>query len=158
MNRDELIKAIVQHDDHNIKGFFYEYRFLSNMEPCTVFFQGEYYSSSENAYQAAKTLDGVRKSMIQNMSPYESKREGNKIKKEGTIRPDWDEVKAEVMYSIVLDKFTRNASLKFQLIATGDKYLEEANYWNDTFFGVCKGVGLNMLGKILMKTREKIQK
>ena len=47
----------VIHDDNYIKGFFGEYRWLSNFEPCKVFYEGFEYSSSENAYQAAKSLD-----------------------------------------------------------------------------------------------------
>lgn len=157
MTKEQKIAEITIHDDKVVKGFFYTFRFLSNMELCTVLFEGEYYPSSENAYQAAKTLDLVKRSEIQSMTPYESKHAGNKMKKEGTVRSDWDDVKEGIMYSIVLDKFWRNASLKFQLIATGDKYLEETNYWNDIYWGVCKSVGANTLGKILMKVREEIK-
>ena len=154
MNKDELIKSIVQHDDHNIKGFFYEYRFLSNMEDGFVYYQDIMYPASENAYQAAKTLDVEKRKKVAALTSYKSKSEGKRFKGE---RPDWDDVKADVMREVVLDKFTRNPRLRLQLIATGDKYLEEANYWGDTYWGVCKGVGLNMLGKILMETREKIK-
>ena len=43
------------------------------------------------------------------------------------------------------------------LIKTGDQELIEGNYWNDTYWGVCKGVGQNKLGKILMRVREELK-
>ena len=43
------------------------------------------------------------------------------------------------------------------LLSTGDKYLEETNHWKDTYYGVCDGVGKNVLGKILMSVRNIIK-
>ena len=44
-------------------------------------------------------------------------------------------------------------TLRAQLIATGDAELIEGNTWNDTFWGVCRGTGKNMLGTLLMELR-----
>ena len=42
-----------------------------------------------------------------------------------------------------------------KLIATEDKYLEETNWWGDTFWGKnLKGEGDNNLGKLLMTIRD----
>ena len=41
-------------NDVEIKGFFGEYRWLSNFHICRVWFEGLCYPSSENAFQAAK--------------------------------------------------------------------------------------------------------
>jgi predicted NAD-dependent protein-ADP-ribosyltransferase YbiA (DUF1768 family) len=57
------------------------------------------------------------------------------------------------MRGVVLSKFTQNADLKEKLLATGKRYLEETNWWNDVTWGVCKEVGQNLLGEILMDTR-----
>jgi len=146
-------REIIIHDEHNIKGFFDNYRFLSNFEPCDVLFDGIIYPSSENAYQAAKSLDiEVRKKFV-DISSTDSKKLGKIVE----IRPDWNNIKLDIMYSIVFDKFTRNSKLGDQLIETSDKYLEETNYWKDTFWGVCNGVGKNWLGRILMDVREQIR-
>ncbi len=146
-------REIIIHDEHNIKGFFDNYRFLSNFEPCDVLFDGIIYPSSENAYQAAKSLDiEVRKKFV-DISSTDSKKIGKIVE----IRPDWNNIKLDIMYSIVFDKFTRNSKLGDQLIETGDRYLEETNYWKDTFWGVCNGVGKNWLGRILMDVREQIR-
>ncbi len=48
--------------------------------------------------------------------------------------------------------------LKQKLISTGNSILEEGNYWNDTFWGICKEKEENHLGKLLMKVREECNK
>jgi len=141
------------HDESQIKGFFGEYRFLSNFELGDVIYEGIKYPSSENAYQAAKSLDLEIRNQFVNISPNESKKLGRKV----DVREDWEEVKYGIMYQIVLDKFSRNYQLGDLLIETGDKYLEETNHWKDKIWGVCDGVGKNWLGKILMDVRTQIK-
>jgi predicted NAD-dependent protein-ADP-ribosyltransferase YbiA (DUF1768 family) len=43
------------------------------------------------------------------------------------------------------------------LLATDEADLVEGNHWNDTFWGVCRGVGQNWLGRILMDERASIR-
>ena len=72
------------------------------------------------------------------------------------MRPDWDDVRLNIMYDIVLAKFAQNPHLAEKLLATGDAELEEGNTWNDRFWGVCppgSGDGENHLGKTLMRIR-----
>jgi predicted NAD-dependent protein-ADP-ribosyltransferase YbiA (DUF1768 family) len=59
------------------------------------------------------------------------------------------------MFSIILDKFTRDDILRRDLRLTENRYLEETNFWNDRFWGVDykTGLGENNLGKILMEVR-----
>ena len=42
------------------------------------------------------------------------------------------------------------------LIKTGNTELIEGNFWGDTFWGICDGVGENNLGKILMRVRKEL--
>lgn len=136
------------HDEENIKGFFGEYRWLSNFHVCPVWYNGIEFTSSEAAYQAAKLVDRNDRLQFMDIAPSEAKKLGRKIK----IRPDWDEIKLGVMEEILLDKFSL-PELRAKLIQTEDKYLEETNWWNDKFWGVCNGVGQNKLGQILMRIR-----
>jgi hypothetical protein len=137
-----------------IFGFFEEYRFLSNFYPAKVEFDGLEYSSTEHAYQAAKTDDPAERRRIRETQKFgEAKRLGKKVK----IRPDWEKVKFEVMEDLVRQKFTKHKELKEKLLETGDQYLEETNTWGDKIWGVCKGVGQNHLGKILMKIRGELR-
>lgn len=151
MNIDEEIKAIIQHDENNIKGFFYEYRFLSNMELCYINYNGIIYNSSENAYQAQKTFDLKERLIISKLKPNKSKIYCKKFNE----RLDWNIIKKDIMNEILILKFN-NIRLKLQLLATGNKYLEETNYWKDSYFGVYNNVGLNVLGEILMDIRKKL--
>jgi ribA/ribD-fused uncharacterized protein len=88
--------------------------------------------------------------MIKN--PGDVKRFGrNKI----SLRKDWVDIKLSVMEWAVREKF-KNESLKEMLLSTGDEELIEGNSFNDVYWGVCQGQGLNYLGKILMKIRAEI--
>ena len=87
------------------------------------------------------------------LDPSSAKRKGRRVK----LRNDWEEVKDQIMYEIVLNKFSQNEELRKKLIATGDEYLEEGNTWYDTYWGVCNGKGKNKLGKILMQVREELR-
>ena len=138
---------------NEIKGFFGQYRFLSNFYPSKVIFEGVEYPTVEHAYQAAKTNDWVLRGYISKMdTPAQAKRAGRTL---NTI--DWHKRSLKTMEDLVLLKFISNTDLRRLLLMTGDAYLEETNSWHDTFYGVCDGVGENHLGKILMKVREKIR-
>lgn len=127
-----------------------KYAFLSNFFKCCVVYEGILYSSSEAAYQAAKTLNSNERIRIAGLrSPGEAKKEGQLL----ALRPDWNMVKFKAMKEILQAKF-RNTELMEMLKATGSEELVEINYWNDTIWGVCNGVGSNMLGKLLMEVRE----
>lgn len=127
-----------------------KFRFLSNFYMCPVIYEGIRYPSSEHAYQAAKSLDMEVRQRIANLStPGKAKKAGRQI----NIRQDWEAVKYDVMSEIVLEKFLQNPDIKQKLIDTGDEELIEGNTWGDQWWGVCNGVGENMLGKILMRVR-----
>lgn len=151
-------KEYAIHDENNIKGFFGEYRWLSNFEPCKVIFEGLEYPSSENAYQAAKLIYNSDRELFQTLSPSKSKRIFRE-KEFNNLTEDWHNKKYSFMKTILIDKFSRNPELKKKLLETGDKYLEETNHWQDIFWGVFykTGEGENNLGKILMELREKIK-
>lgn len=139
---------IMQHKE--ILGFNGEYRFLSNFWYCEVVFEDQKYRSVEHAYVAAKTLHLNLRKRIQKVNNVgEVKHIGRNLQ----LRPDWEDIKLEVMANLVYQKFLEEP-LRSQLLATEDAYLEEANHWGDTYWGVCKGVGENMLGKILMMVRD----
>ena len=133
-----------------ISGFNGEYRFLSNFWMARIMVGGMWFSSSEHAYQAAKSLDPKDWALIQRCaSPGGAKRAGRHI----TLRPDWKSIKLEAMEEILWAKFTQHPDLMRDLIMTRDMDLIETNTWGDTYWGVCKGKGENHLGKLLMKIR-----
>lgn len=125
--------------------------FLSNFYEASIWYQGERYASVEHAYQAAKSSDPVTRKMIcEAKSPGIAKRLGQSVQLSG----DWDQRKVKVMRELITLKF-ENPLLRALLLATDEAMLIEGNTWNDRFWGVCRGVGQNWLGKILMEVREK---
>lgn len=143
-------KEKIEKENKPIDKFDGEFRWLSNFYHCDVTYEGQSYKSSEGAYQAAKTLDPIERSKFENVSAGMSKKMGKKLK----LRLDWEEVKDNVMREIIKCKFEQNPNLMTNLINTGNRELVEGNYWGDTYWGVCRGVGKNMLGKLLMELRE----
>lgn len=124
--------------------------FLSNF-----YIYGADYKTSEHRFQSAKATclaDSIR--VWDQITPGKAKSVGDSIK----LRPDWEEVKDEIMFNILKRKFSYGR-LGYKLKQTGDAYLEEGNTWHDNYWGncycwKCSGImGLNKLGEILMKIR-----
>ena len=127
-----------------------KYFFLSNFYECPVTYNRLTYQNAEAAFHAQKTFNlGIQKEFT-TLNPSEAKKLGRAI----PLREDWEEIKVEHMKAIVLCKFEQNPNLKEQLLATYPHELIEGNWWHDTFWGVCNGVGQNNLGKILMELRD----
>ena len=135
-----------------IDKFHEEFDWLSNFFPCQVKFEGLTFTSSEAAFQAAKCADQNEREKFVNLSAGRTKRLGKKV----NLREDWNRVKIDVMREVLICKFSQNPELKEKLIATGNEELIEGNNWNDRFWGVCRGVGQNHLGKLLMEIRRTI--
>lgn len=135
-----------------INGFDGEFRWLSNFWKCEVELDGMKFDSTENAYQAAKCENIAERIKFVNISPGQAKRLSRKIK----VREDWNSVKLEIMEDLLRQKF-QIKELADLLVATGDCHIEETNSWGDVFWGVCKGVGQNNLGKLLMRIRSELK-
>ena len=141
--------------DEPITSFRGEYEFLSNFYECYVpmtFGKNNIpieFGNAEAAFQAHKTHNFADLVIFSNMTGPEAKKFGRKVK----LRDDWNDVRLQIMFEVVLTKFVVNKDLRDKLIATGQRELIEGNTWHDTFWGVCNGKGENNLGKILMEVR-----
>jgi ribA/ribD-fused uncharacterized protein len=137
-----------------IESFTGDYRWLSNFHMAQVTFEDETYPSTEHAYQAAKTfLPAERRAIREAKSCGDAKRLGRKV----SMRPDWDDVKVDIMRDLLRQKF-KYPDLRQKLVETGRQHLVEGNHWNDVFWGVCAGEGENHLGRLLMDIRAEINK
>lgn len=131
---------------------------LSNYYICPVQFDGRLYDSSEAAYQSMKTTEKTMRDMFIGLTPNQAKFLGRKIQ----LRPDWDELKEQVMYDIVKSKFMQNPDCLNDLRKTkGYALVEDTTGWCDRVWGKCycpkcKGTGENMLGIILTKLRREL--
>ena len=136
-----------------------EYAFLSNFYDSPIFYEGITYPTNEHFFQAMKTLDiETRKAIAAAPTPGAAKRMGRHV----SLRPDWEQVKVDVMRTGLMLKFT-DAALTEKLLATGDEELVEGNWWHDNTWGNChctecsrKG-GRNLLGMLLMELRKELQ-
>lgn len=136
-----------------IDSFRGKYYFLSNFYPSNVLWNGVAYNNNEAAFQSAKTKDETKRAEFANLDPRMAKRKGRHIQ----LRGDWEKIKYDIMYQIVLAKFSQNKELKEKLIATKNETLIEGNTWGDRIWGKCNGSGKNHLGKILMQVREELK-
>jgi ribA/ribD-fused uncharacterized protein len=69
------------------------------------------------------------------------------------LRPDWEDVKDDIMRRAVMAKFEAHTDIRDILLGTGDEDLIE-NTTTDHYWGCgSTGTGKNMLGIILMETR-----
>jgi ribA/ribD-fused uncharacterized protein len=167
---------IARVDETGVYGFFGEYRYLSNFHVCNVVVDGKLFPSSEHAFMYGKLTDKAKEERFHRlekcvdsdpipvdmttwydevilMSCKDVKAWGRTV----DLRPDWNDIKIKVMEEALLSKFTLNEDIKQKLKDTGDLYLEETNWWKDTFWGVCDGVGENNLGKCLMRVRNDLK-
>ncbi|MGE5215818.1 MAG: NADAR family protein [Chloroflexota bacterium] len=150
-NWDDRFDGVV-HDAKTIAGFVAEYRWLSNYFSCRVEWDGRVYSSSEAAYHSGK-YPAADRDLFTKLDP-------DRARKLSRAKPYdlevWNARKVSTMRQVVWAKFKQNAELAEKLLATGDRYLEETNWWGDKIWGVYRGEGQNLLGKILMETRARL--
>lgn len=132
-----------------IDSFVGEYRFLSNFSPSLLVIDGLSYPTVEHAFQALKTENPTEREIVRTArTPGQAKKLGRRV----TLRSDWNTARVGVMKMLLEKKFSDKV-LRAELLATGEAELIEGNYWNDTFWGVCRGRGENWLGKLLMEIR-----
>ena len=150
-----------------IKMFRNEYSFLSNF-----YYANQYlpipgygvlmFKTNEHFFVWCKTNNPEHKMEILNApTPAIAKKMGSPkgyIMPDGRLfkidlRPDWDVVKDPAMIAGLELKFGQNADIRQALVATYPEDIQEGNWWNDTYWGVCNGQGENNLGKILMQVR-----
>lgn len=141
-------------DSHpDIKGFFGDFRWLSNFWPVKVEMDWDVYPSVEHAYQAAKTTNLDVRKHLSTLTAGQVKRAAPTGK---LLRPDWQLVKVQIMDDLLRQKFSQQPFMS-QLMSTGDCLIEETNKWKDTFWGVCDGEGRNVLGKLIMAIRDDLR-
>lgn len=131
-----------------------EYYFLSNMydkgDPIVMPINGVPYTFTcvEAAFQAHK--DPERADEFEGISGYEAKKLGRRV----NLRPDWEDVKDEVMLNCLRIKFSSRYMQK-RLISVDEPIVED-NDWGDTYWGRCKGIGENKLGQLLEQVKREV--
>lgn len=136
------------------------YAGFSNFFPCKVYYEGIEYSSSEAAWQAQKSLDPDTRARFGSYTASGAKKMGRRVQ----LRPDWEEIKYDLMVKVCYAKFSQNGELGALLLSTGDQeIIENTTAWHDNLWGDCQCVkcqhkpGKNLLGKALMEVRSMLR-
>jgi hypothetical protein len=151
--------------------FFYEQDFyvLSNFSAFQITFENranpagdwtvQTFETSEQCYHFLK-FDHLAGRGVQDLIwRARSAHEAFKLAQEHKAlqRPDWDEIKVNVMKRILRAKVDQHAYVRRKLLATGDRELIEDS-WRDDFWGWGPNRdGQNMLGKLWMQVRAELR-
>ena len=149
----------------------HDFDFLSHFYLAAICMDGEMWATVEHFYQAQKSLDPAYRAAIKAAAtPGIAKRMAARIgfERNGAHRswfteyaceprPDWTEIKLDLMRRADWAKFAQYEELRKRLLATGTAELIEDNP-HDAFWGTGPdGTGMNWAGKVLMEIREKIR-
>lgn len=141
----------VQERIERIEFFEGEYAFLDNGAPAVVVLNGVAYPTVEHAYHASKTPSAEKREIIR-QAP--SARAARRLAAWMKPIENWRAVRLDVMTSLIAQKYAAGGPYAEQLLATKDAELRFGNWWGETFWGVCGGVGRNHLGLLLMERRD----
>lgn len=153
--------------DTDTQVFFYEQDFyvLSNFSAFNLVWKTRIFPTSEHAYHWEKfndngegALSDVRRIQLAiRVAP--SAHEAFKIAERNKAhrRPDWDDVKVDIMRDILRAKAKQHEYVRRKLLATGDRELIEDS-WRDDFWGWGPNRdGQNMLGRLWMEIRAELR-
>jgi ribA/ribD-fused uncharacterized protein len=157
--------------DTDAQVFFYEQDFyvLSNFSAFTLRWNGWRFDTSEAAYHWEKFAH-MNEVGFQGPSQHEcdlchtirradSAHDAFKIAEANKFarRPDWDQVKVDVMRRVLRAKAKQHEYVRRKLLDTGERDLIE-NSWRDDYWGWGPNRdGQNMLGKLWMEVRDELR-
>ncbi len=142
---------------------FYEpfdaFGYLCNLSFYPFEYEGKIWPTSEQCYQAYKHSDEEYREKIRHCDDiYEVIDMGRNINSGSYDDYRWMNERVEVMYDIVLAKFSQHEDIQKLLLMTGDaklvEHTENDNFWGDNL----DGTGENNLGKVLMRVRDTLKK
>ncbi len=133
------------------------YGCFSNFSPHGFELDGQFWPTSEHYFQAQKFAETPHVETVRLASkPMDAANLGRD--RSLPLRPDWDAVKDDAMRRAVRAKFDAHADIRAVLLGTGEEYLIE-NALSDYYWGCgADRTGKNMLGRILMETRDALRK
>jgi ribA/ribD-fused uncharacterized protein len=114
-----------------------------------------WWQTSEHYFQAQKFVGTPYVERVRlALNPLEAAKFGRD--RTWPLRPDWEQVKDEVMLCALRRKFSTHDDICATLLGTGSEMLVESAP-NDYYWGCGKdGSGKNMLGQLLMRVREEL--
>lgn len=139
---------------------FYEREFycFSNFSSFAVEWRGRLWQTSEHAYQAAKFFDTAPE-LVEEIFNSHSAHEAKKIAERNVdkVPADWLEVKSAIMEDICSHKLEQHSYVKKKLLQTENLEIVEDSPKDDFWGWGPERNGLNELGKIWMRLRERLK-
>ena len=126
---------------------------MSNFFKTQIIYDSRVYETSEHLYQSLKHVGTDHEKAVATANTAWAAM-GLGRSSPSTMRPDWEQVKDDVMRVVVCLKYAQNHELARQLVDTGDAVLIEHGFHDKYWADGGDGSGRNMLGLILMETRE----
>jgi N-glycosidase YbiA len=132
------------------------YGCFSNFSAHGIELKGAWWPTSEHYFQAQKFAGtDHEEAMRRAKTPKQAAEMGRDRSR--PLRPDWEQVKDDIMREAVRQKFLAHKDIQQILLGTGDEELIEATT-NDYYWGCgTNGTGKNMLGTILMEVRAELR-
>lgn len=135
------------------------YGCFSNFSPHGIYLQEMHWPTVEHYYQAQKFVGTANAAFIPVIHAAQTPDDAAALGRDRTrlVRPDWEQVKTQVMREAVLKKFLTHLDIGAILVSTKDQMLVE-NSKTDYYWG-CGGdkTGHNHLGKVLMSVRQELR-
>lgn len=144
-------------DDFHVRFYEQEFYVLSNFSAFTLQWQGHRFDTSEAAYHYEKFRDTAPET-AEAIRTAPSAHEAFKLADahRDQQRPDWDDVKLDIMRAILRAKVDQHEYVRRKLLETGDRILVEDS-WRDDFWGIGEdGKGQNWLGRLWMEVRDEL--
>lgn len=128
---------------------------FSNFASYPIELDGKTWPTSEHYFQAQKFVGTEHEDALRlEVSPMKAAKMGRERRR--PLRADWDSVKDDIMRVAVGAKFAQHEELRKLLLSTGAativEHTKNDSYWGDGG----DGAGQNMLGKILMEVRQRL--
>jgi ribA/ribD-fused uncharacterized protein len=132
------------------------YGCFSNFSAHGIELKGVWWPTSEHYFQAQKFAGTDHEEAVRRAKTPKQAAEMGRDRAR-PLRPDWEQVKDDIMREAVRQKFLKHKDIQQILLGTGDEELIEATS-NDYYWGCgTNGTGKNMLGKILMEVRAELR-
>lgn len=123
-----------------------------SFHPITV--EGKRYATTEHFYQSRKTTDPEMQEQVRVAS---SPKKAKNLACELPLRPDWEDIKFDVMLEALRRKAAQYEFIREKLLETGDEIIAEDSP-KDAIWGLGKdGNGMNLLGKAWMQIRKELR-
>ena len=121
-----------------------------------LFFKGRWFSNAEQCYQCHKAWingnPGKANLMLKQTCPFSIKSLGGKV---NIVEPQWEQIKINLMWQILSNKFSQSGAFRLRLAKTGRSPL--IHIVDDTFWGTgLLGEGLNHFGHLLEFFRSRL--